>query len=294
MREAEGNPAFDALTTLARSAFTFFRASPKRPPVLEEAQRELHARDKNLYERLLQFIDVAPTRYVSFVHVLRRLTRLMPAVKYLNLDANLDRLWKQDTEARNLFRGIATQLELNENKFAQLQRAFVTIEFDMPALGNESTYTISLQPTYVARILADMDAAKAMPGCEIGPLCDIFKKAFFERMAPVAWFTNYPSDKIPPGAVKPAAGSRDFTAKIDRDEIINAAMYLDPITAGAPFRQLGGNVKDAKGFICRVLKVCWSGYISVDTFFAGRVGFMCWLIPLQSSCAGYVFRRAEA
>jgi hypothetical protein len=248
-------PLFDKVYEAVNALSVFVRASDKVQQVVLKAQEHPPARK---HAKLP--VSFSKTRFHLRILQGERMLELMPAMDKVFSDASLG----NDTKAlefAELYKQVAFYRDENAAIVALFQPQ---LEF-AALLGSTSVYTASVAQVYYVKLSDHAEAfSKTVPGMKIKAVVSAYQCSLLRRHAAVSTINKaIAANVLPPGSefadkeyLRKWKSSKRFPRQIYRDDMGNAAAFLDPAVRNGSFALWGHSSNDAITFIVRLLKGC--------------------------------------
>ena len=246
---------FDKVNEAVNNLSVFVRGSDKVQQVVLKAQEPIP-----LGRHAMLPVSFSQTRFHLRILQDERMDILMLTMDKIYANGSLGNDAKAD-EFNALYKQVALYREENAAIIAlfkpQLENAAL--------LGSTRVYTTSLAQVYYVTLSDHADKfSKTVPGMKIKPVVDAYQCSLLQRHAAVSTINKaIAAEALPPGSkfldeeyVRKWKLSKRFPRQIYRDDMGNAAAYLDPAVRNSNFALWGHSTHDAFTFIVRLIKGC--------------------------------------
>jgi len=253
-------PLFETVNEAVNHLSVFVRASDKVQQVVLDAQKPL---GPGQHAKLP--VSFSKTRFHLRILQDGRMSNIMPAMDKVYANGNLG----NDAKAAE-FNTLYKQVALNREEMAAIVALFEPQLDFATLLGSTSVYTTSLSQVYYVTLSEHADKfSKTVPGMKIKSIIDAYQCSLLKRHAAVGTILKAITAKeLPPGSefaneefVRKWKLSKRYPRQIYRDDMCNAAAFLDPAVRNDSFALWGHSTQDAVTFIVRLVKGC----IELDT-----------------------------
>lgn len=248
-------PLFETVNDGVNDLSVFVRASDKVQQVVLDAQKPLAAG-----KRAKLPVSFSKSRFHLRILQSGRMSEIMTAMDKVYANGNLG----NDAKAEE-FNTLYKQVALNREEMAAIVALFQPQLDFATLLGSTSVYTTSLSQVYYVTLTEHADKfSTTVPGMKIKPIIDAYQCSLLKRHAAVSTILKAITAKeLPPGSefaneefVHKWKQSKRYSRQIYRDDIGNAAAFLDPAVRNGSFAFWGHSTQDAATFIVRLVKGC--------------------------------------
>jgi hypothetical protein len=247
---------FDDVHKISNDLSVWLRASDKRMQVFRDSSAK--AKPGISIRKPVSF---PVTRFFYAVLQMKILCEAFPVLEYIYSNSCFG---DDDNETKTEFNDMFTTYASRYPTAIAIVKLFEKQLAIAPKLGAARTYTNSLPGKFFFTLLEHIDSfASTTEGKRILPVIEAFKCSLFGRTASVSVLQSGLKAKLVPSSspfynadfFKKWKESNQYIRRVYRDDIVNAAAYLDP-AVHRWYDVCGHNLLHAKTFFVRLLKGC--------------------------------------
>ena len=230
----------------------FLRGSDKRIEALLDAEQSLG------WKTMKKPVSFPVTRFTYAILQMKRLLELLEPMQRM-MDNNA---FGTDHTSASTFTTLFSQFKAHKDKTESILLLLEPQLKHSAAMGASSTYTNSLHQVYFWKLRNHAEALLKTPeGIRIDSTINTYLSSIYERLASVSTITKARDASMLPDLCdlrdnklfEKFKSSKKYPRKVYRDDIVNAAAYLDPAVYPS-YGIFGHNRKDSLTFMVRLVK----------------------------------------